>query len=115
MIALLGFFAIIYFLVPLRLFFMKKMKVEAAIVLILGFFPVLYYYVYVEKGQNVAALIGAESIVLILALFSLTEVFYRFFFLMAYLVNIAIFLVLFQPELEKNYTETVKYFSKHPQ
>ncbi len=112
MLALLFFFAILYFLLPLRMFFMKSLRVEATLVLIFSSFPVIYYYVTVDKGSQVGALFGAEAVVIALALLSFAS-YQRFFFLCAYFLNITIFLVLFLPDMVKHYHETMKYFRGH--
>jgi hypothetical protein len=109
MLALLFFFAILYFLLPLRLFYMKKMRTEGVMVLIFSCFPVFYYYVTATKAEELGFMVGGEAIVIILALTSLA---FRpkSFFVLAYLVNSTIFTLIFMAPMMQYYHETMKYF-----
>jgi hypothetical protein len=112
MLALLFFFAIIYFLVPLRFFYIKKMKTEGIMVLIFSCFPAFYFYATQTKGEELGLMVGAEVIVIVLALLSLT---FRpkIVFFIAYLVNSAIFTAIFMAPMIQYYHETMKYFRGH--
>ena len=111
MVALLAFFAVIYFLLPLRLFYMKKMRVEAGLVLILSCIPALWYYVTIDKGPEVGLLIIAEIFEIILALLCFTPS-AKVIFPFAYMLNVAIFTALFMPQLTQLYHDTTRFFHK---
>lgn len=112
MLALLSFFAIIYFLLPLRLYYIKKMRTEGVMVLIFSCFPVFYYYVAETKAEVIGFMVGIEVIIIVLALTSLAYL-PKILYSVAYLLNSAMFLMVFMTPLIQSYHDTMKYFRGH--
>jgi hypothetical protein len=112
MLALLFFFAILYYLLPLRLFYLKKMRTEGVMVLIFSCFPVFYYYVTQTKAEALGLMVMVEAVIIILSLISLAYQ-PKTFYSVAYLLNSTLFTVIFFAPMMQYYHETLKYFTGH--